>query len=229
MSRSRNRNDVKRGRQEQQPKPLLIAKIRRAFGIPVTTVDEAFCLNVLWWWRPLFNALDPDFRRTGRYCVPKERHGFFPAHVFETLQSHHDAGEMHSLLHLWRVTEVGERIAELSGDFLGASWPAYVTPTTYYSSAAELHRATLGPLEINLRESDRAIVARVKQEIQRLREQSALRDDRVRLAGSSNRNRHFNLAAFAIVEVIDRYTLLGEEKECLPWANVRKAIREAYQ
>ena len=137
---------------------------------------------------------------------------------------------MHSLLHLWRVTEIGERIEELSPDFLGNDrWPAFAAPTSYYSSVSSLRHVTLGPLEIDLNDTDKEILVRVAGEVQKLRAEAELLDDRIRIANASNRNRHFNLATFAIVEVIDRHVLLGEEKERLPWANVRKAIKEAYQ
>lgn len=118
--------DVRKKADWQEPRAIPERQLREAFNYRVGKIDKNFCENKLWWWRALLKCLDGDFKKTGNYLVSKDRMGFFSPVVFETLQAHADAGEMHSLLHLWRVTEIGERIEELVlDDFLGPAWPAY--------------------------------------------------------------------------------------------------------
>ena len=210
----------------KEPCAIPERRIRKAFDFPVGKIDLKFCENKLWWWHSLLACLDEDFKETGNYLVPKHRRAAFPANVFETMQEHHDAGEMHSLLQTWRVEEISARVEELAED---ADWPAFTRKTDYYLAVAAHRKATLGPISINLASSDKAIWALLKREIENLRSEAERRDDRHRVVDASNRNRNFNVSAFKIIEVMDSHTLLGQTKEELyEWPNERKALQEPY-
>lgn len=154
--------------------------------------------------------------------VPHQNRGGFPDHVFEALQAYHDAGKMYLLLSIWRVAELAVRSKPELPYGEEPHWPAYAEPV----ADPQIHLATLGPMRVNLGLSDAEILARVADELKAIRENAEMPDESWEPARYSNRNKHFNVLAFGVVEVIDRHFLIGDSKEGLAWANVLKAMDE---
>jgi len=109
----KERGDVRKRFEWEEPRAIPEKIIRKRFDYPAGKIDLAFCESKLWWWRPLSACLKKEKIKKGDYLVHKKDAAFFPSSVFSMLQQHHDAGEMHSLLHLWRSEEIGARLGHL--------------------------------------------------------------------------------------------------------------------